>query len=766
VSGSGTATLGRERARASRPSPGVPAWPAAAVAAAPFLVLLVWVVARFPGHAGVWAVGWAPGLGLELTFRADALSLTMLAVLGVVGAAVAVHAAHYASADRRTALLVLVLAFSASMAGLVTADHVLTLFVAWELTSVTSYLLIGFDDRRADARAAARQAFVTTGAGGLALLGGLLLLATEAGTWTLAGIVAAAPQGAAATAGLVLVLVGAATKSAQVPFHGWLPAASAAPAPVSALLHSATMVKAGIYLVARLAPGFAGDPAWRVLVLGTAAVTVVWAGWRALAQTDLKRLLAFSTAAQLGLLMLVLGTGSPKALSAGIALLVAHAAAKASLFLGTGALEKLVGTRDLDALRGVGRRHTLVAAAMTAAAVSMSGLPPALGYAAKEAGLAAVLASGQGWAVAAMVVGSAFTVAYAARLVLALWRAPAPGGAVTGGKVAGGRAAGLVGPTAFLAVVPVLAAVWLSSASAAAAAAAAALVPDAPSVLVWWPGLVPALGWSLVAVLAGLAGLALGERRGWPRDRAPWISTRTVLDAVEAVAVAVTTRVQSGSLPAYLAVLVAVAVAVPAAGWLAGGAPLPRVPAAAGAAEVVLAAATIASAVGVLRSSSRFGAVLALGGVGYAMTGLFVLRSAPDLALTQAVIETVTLLAFALVLGRVPTRPGGAPNALPPVLRGVLAAGVAALAGVVSLVGGAGVDAPDGIGAAARSIESTGAANVVNGILTDLRALDTLGEVVVLAVAALGVLALARPLAGAGRTRGDAVRSEDGEVRP
>src|SRR5690349_13955295 len=280
---------------------------------------------------------WVPALGVDLSFRLDGLSLLFALLISGVGALVLVYAGGYLAGHPQLGrLYAFLLMFMASMLGLVLADNVLALFVFWELTSISSYLLIGFDHERREARAAALQALLVTGGGGLALLAGLLLLGQAGGSLELSTLLTQGDHLRAHplyTPALLLILVGAFTKSAQFPFHFWLPAAMEAPTPVSAYLHSATMVKAGVYLVARLAPGYADVPGWRPIVLGLGLATMLVGAYRSLRQRDLKLLLAFGTVSQLGFLVVLVGAGSRELAAAGLAMTVAHALFKSTLFL-------------------------------------------------------------------------------------------------------------------------------------------------------------------------------------------------------------------------------------------------------------------------------------------------------------------------------------------------------------------------------------------------------------------------------------------------
>ncbi|MGH4019386.1 MAG: proton-conducting transporter membrane subunit [Pseudonocardiaceae bacterium] len=305
----------------------------------------------------VQAVAWAPELDLALTFRLDALALAMLVLVSGVGALVLVYSGWYfgpasPEAARCAALL---LAFAGVMLGLVLADDLITLYVFWELTSIASFLLVGQDGERRDDRRAAVQALLVTMFGGLAMLLGFVLLGEAAGTYRISELIADPPRGATTSFALVLILLGAFTKSAQLPFHPWLPAAMVAPTPVSAYLHAAAMVKAGVYLVARLSPAFADLAVWWVPVVAVGLATMLVGGWRALHETDLKRLLALGTVSQLGFLMVLLGAGGRTAALAGVAMLLAHGLFKAPLFLTVGVIEHHAGSRDVRELSGVGR---------------------------------------------------------------------------------------------------------------------------------------------------------------------------------------------------------------------------------------------------------------------------------------------------------------------------------------------------------------------------------------------------------------------------
>ena len=345
-----------------------------------------WLLAALPRLTAEGAVreqvGWIPTLRLDLDLRIDALAALMALLVTGVGALILLYSRWY-FADEREGLgryAFSFMAFAGAMLGLVVSDNVLLLYVFWELTTIFSYLLIAqyYDVR--SSRRAALQALIVTTFGGLAMLVGFVLLGAVSGSYQLSYLVAHPPQGGVAVAAAVLLLLGVLSKSAIVPLHFWLPSAMAAPTPVSAYLHAAAMVKAGIYLIARMNPQFAALPVWRwsLLVLGAAGLLV--GAWKALRQADLKLLLAYGTVSQLGFMAFSFGIGTPQAALAGVLLIVAHALYKSTTFLVVGAIDHATGTRDLRLLSGLGRRAPLLALAAALGIASMIGVPPLLGF--------------------------------------------------------------------------------------------------------------------------------------------------------------------------------------------------------------------------------------------------------------------------------------------------------------------------------------------------------------------------------------------------
>ncbi|WP_019630750.1 Na+/H+ antiporter subunit A [Actinomadura atramentaria] len=737
----------------------------AAAVAAPALVRwrgrdAFWALALVPAAAAVWAVApwagggaprsavlsWIPGLDLELALRADALAWMMVLITGGVGALIVAYCARYFDAGERglPAFAGNLIAFAAAMLGLVLADDLILLYVFWELTTVFSYLLVGFHAEKRAARAAATQALVITTFGGLAMLAGLLMLGHEAGTTRLSRIVAHPPHGGLVPAALVLILVGALSKSAIWPFGLWLPGAMAAPTPVSAFLHAAAMVKAGVYLIVRLGPAFGAETVWRPVVLAVGGATMVLAGWRALRETDLKLLLAYGTVSQLGFMTTLAGAGGRTAALAAVTVLLAHALFKAALFMAVGIIDRTTGTRDLRELSGLGRAAPALAAIATLAAASMAGVPATLGFAGKEAGYEA-FAEGDPALLAVLVAGSGLTAAYSLR---ALWGAFARKDGVPDVETRHRAGPGLLVPPAVLAGLGLAAGLLAEALDAPLGREVADYPGPAGYHLSAWHGFGVPLFLTVVSLGLGVGlflvrrPLAEIHRRTVVFD--PAAVYRSIMDALNDTAVQITGAVQRGSLPGYLLVIVLTATGVGAAaagfsrpweepdGWRLWDGP----------AQGAVAVLTVAVAVAAVAARNRGETVVLASASGYGVAMLFVLEAAPDLALTQFLMETASLIVFVLVLRSLPvaftpTRPPG---------RRAVHIAVAVLAGCVVaagtlLAGRARVAEPISAAYPAAAAQA-GAKNIVAGTIVDLRAWDTLGESTVIALAALGVTSL------------------------
>ena len=401
---------------------------------------LYWVATNWPANqtgTHTFRLNWVPQLSMDIDLRFDTLTAIMSVLVLGIGALVLLYCADYFhhhrgplashTEPRLPSFAAELVAFSGAMFGLVASDNMLVLYVFWELTSVLSFLLVGHYAERATSRRAATQALMVTTLGGLAMLVGIVILGQYGGTYLLSELVARAAGdglgGTAISVALVLVLIGALSKSAIVPMHFWLPGAMAAPTPVSAYLHAAAMVKAGVYLVARLTPGFADAPPWRPIIVGLGLLTMLLAGWRAVREYDLKLILAFGTVSQLGLITVLVGSGGGDLMLAGLTMLCAHAMFKAALFMVVGIIDHATGTRDIRRLAWLGHRLPALFVIAAGATASMAALPPFLGFVAKEADFETLLHSSSlgpwaPWVLAGVVAGSVFTTIYSLRFLM------------------------------------------------------------------------------------------------------------------------------------------------------------------------------------------------------------------------------------------------------------------------------------------------------------------------------------------------------------
>lgn len=724
------------------------------VLALPPAATTVWACTQWDtvasGGSVTWTWEWMPDYDVTADLRLDALALLMVLLAAGVGTLVLLYCASYFS-DGTPGLAGFagnLLAFAGAMLALVLADDLIALYVFWELTTVFSFLLIGYDSGHKHSRRSALQALTVTTLGGLAMLVGFLIIGQAAGTYRISAILADPPaSGAAVSAAVVLILCGALSKSAIWPFSLWLPNAMAAPTPVSAYLHAAAMVKAGVYLVARLAPAFADVPVWRPVVMVLGGATMLLGGWRALRLNDLKLVLAYGTVSQLGFLVLLAGTGSRDTALAAAAMILGHALFKAPLFLVTGIVDHAAGTRDLRRLSGVGRSLPYVCAVAVLAAASMAALPPMLGFAAKEAAFEALLrgSTADRWALVVTVAGSALTTAYTLRFV---WGAFARKPGVQDTPVHRVRAAFLA-PPALLALCGLVLGPGVAWTDRLFSAYADSFpVPAHPYHLSLWHGVGTAL---LLSAAAWAAGLALFAVRGTVNRlsrRIAWPTADSVFGHMllgqERLALQITGFVQRGSLSVYLAttllVVLAGQLAVLALDRPWHGAVAPRVWDAP--LQGAIAVLTCAAAVLCLAVSRRMKAVVLAGLTGYGTALLFVLQGAPDLALTQFCVETVSMIVFVLVLRRMPVH---FQESVSPWRRAVRIPVALAAAATLSVAVWVAAAARTAAPAGAAMVEETahhGLKDVVATILVDLRAWDTMGESAVLAAAAIGVTSL------------------------
>ena len=758
----------------------------AAALAAPLLVRLVrpvapWVLALVPLVSATAVVGagmraptgylvgsweWLPQLGVEFALRADGLSLLFTALVGLVGSLVVLHAGSYlAGSPLLGRFFFLIFVFITAMFGLVLADNLWLLFVCWELTSITSFFLIGFKSDQEYARDSARRALLTTGAGGLALLAGFVALSVmgrRAGLDPLEAttISKLLPLGDQLIGdplfplALVLILLGTLTKSAQMPFHHWLPAAMAGPTPVSALLHSATMVKAGVFLLARLHPALGGSDLWTVILVPVGTVTMVGGALLAVGRTDMKEILAYTTISALGTLVLLAGLGTPAALAAMVVFLTVHALYKSTLFLVAANIDQRTGTRDLNRLGGLGRVMPLTGLAALLAALGQAGAPPALGYMGKKLALKAKLelAAFDEWLILAAALTNIAMVALALFMVLRPFGGARPGEPPRGKPVG---AAMVVGPVVLgllgvaVGLVPSVFDTHLGTAAASAAAGRPVVLE-----LKVWSGL------SLQSLL--LTGLSLAifgagyllytrlhlfhARPHLPRALAgfsPTVLHDRGLARILQLAEGLTGLIQGGLLRRYVGA-VALAAGLGALWWLVpamgaqthiGGEGItPH--------GVLLVLIMAAGALGAALARRPIVGALAAGMTGLGLALVFALFSGVDLAITQILVETLMIVILVSVLSRLPGRLPAADRGFRPLRLAVATVpGVAATLAVLLAAG----DRSRSLLSEeilARALPEAAGRNVVNVILVDFRALDTLGEIVVVAAAALTVGAL------------------------
>lgn len=756
-----------------------------------------YVLAAVPGVAFLWLVlqyapvysgagieevfPWIPNLKLEFAFRMDALAWVMSLLILGVGSLVLVYCARYFK-NKDPGLGgfgAQLLAFAGAMFGLVTSDDLLMMFIFWELTTVLSYLLIGYARTRLAARRSALQALMVTTAGGLAMLVGLIILGQAAGTYRISTILGQAGTLVNGTtsgmvgAAVVLILVGAVTKSALAPFHFWLPGAMAAPTPVSAYLHAAAMVKAGIYIVARLAPGFAESQFWLPMVLGLGLATMLIGGYRALRQTDIKLILAYGTVSQLGFLTMVVGLGRPDAALAGLGLLLAHGLFKAALFLVVGIIDHQSGTRDIRKLSGVFRSSRALGVVAAIAAASMAGVPPLAGFVAKESVFEAFVHYGNGqdapawgiWILVGLVIGSVLTFAYSARF---MWGAFATKPGIERTPFKAIKPAFLAAP-ALLSFLTIVYGLWPAPVDSWIQPYAALLAGGEEAVdaghLALWHGLTPALGLTAITFVAGAAMFYGRNVVSRVQSLVPdWVdgdrAYQHTIGALDDVAVWVTGRTQRGSLYFYLTVILTVAFAVPLAALLLNNKPLPdgvyfidpNSPL-----QLIAGVGIVVGALAAVRANKRFLAVLMVSVTGYGIALMFALQGAPDLALTQMLVETIVLVAFVLAMRSLPAelrdRTGGRLR----VIRVIVGAAFGITMIFVAIYAmGARVATPVSLEFPRLAYEGGGGLNVVNVTLVDIRAWDTFGEISVLAVAATGVASLIFV-----RSRGDRIKTSE-----
>lgn len=710
-----------------------------------------------------WVLGdglnWAPYLDLYLTFRLDGFSFLMTLLITGIGTLVVIYSGAYLSEKslkNRGRFFTLILLFMTAMLGAVLADNLIVMLVFWEATSILSFLLIGFDGRSARARRSALMSLYTTAAGGLALLAAILLIGQALGTYSLGEVRARADELAASPlivpilAGL---MIGAFTKSAQFPFHFWLPNAMQAPTPASAFLHSATMVKLGIYLLARFEPVIAAVPYGRWVLVTVGGATMLIAAFQALRAEGFKTALAYSTIASLGILVTLIGLTGPAASVAMVGFLFAHALYKAALFFCAGSVLHATGLQNLRALGGLIRLLPLTGVATVLASLSMAGLPPFFGFISKEFLFQAQLESTSALvSLAVIVLVNAAMVGVAAVITLR----PFFMGRGKISEVQHGETPGLVMPPLVLALAGLFLSLdpaWVSS--NVLRPAAVAVYGEAIEVQVQlWHGITPMLLLSFVVVIIG-ALIAWYWKSIHLRLRKSRVFQvvdfdryfETSLEMLHLLSARLTGLVQHGDLRLYLWVVFAAVTALLLFAWNAAGL-MPRLPEvdALRPAPAVVALVGMVGAVAAARARGLLTAMIAVGLVGFAVAVGFMFNGAPDLALTQFTVEALIVVLLTALLLAVPL---AAPRTRTQTERR-FDAFIAALIGVVLFVALVDMTSASHGGAIStfmgnQSYLAAKGHNVVNVILVDFRGFDTLGETVVIAMSAVLAWSLLGP---------------------
>ena len=704
---------------------------------------------------------WVPSLGISLSFLLDGLSLLFGLLITVIGTLVLIYAGGYLKGHADIARFHLALvAFMASMLGLVLADGLLTLFVFWELTSITSYLLIGFNHTDIEARKSARQGLFVTVAGGLALMAGLVLLGQASGSWSfyeIGQMESELREHSLYTPMLICLLLGAFTKSAQFPFHFWLPNAMAAPTPVSAYLHSATMVKAGIYLLARLHPELGGTALWVGILSIVGAITMLTGAFLAIHHTNIKKLLAYSTIMALGTLTMLLGIGSEYAMTAFVTFLLAHSMYKGALFMVAGILDHETGTKDVTAMGGLKSAMPITAVIAFVAALSLAGVPPLFGFIGKELMLEAALGAERFDVLLALFAFLAAILTIAVAAIIAF--RPFYGRQIETPKTPHEAPLSmLVGPS-------LLALGSLLLGLAPALLGAGALLTSAATAVVGEPLQVSLSLWYGVnmALIMSIASLGLGFLlfKRWDSVRCklamlaplmrhgPEAGYEGFMNGIVRFSEWQTRLLQNGYMRNYILVMLVVLIALIGNSILVRHAPQLVLALDVRFHEVIVAGTMVMGALFATISRSRLGAVVSVGIMGFSIALIFILFSAPDLGITQLLVETMTVILLVLVLFRLPRF-----SNLSTTLERIRDGAVAAMMGIlifllIMTAWSINQFEPISMYMIENSAPLAYGRNIVNVILVDYRALDTLGEMFVLALAAIGVIAMLKLRHGA-----------------
>ncbi len=739
------------------------AWFAAIVTVVAIILLLPSMAEVFAGQTLIQTWSWIPAIGLEFAFRLDGLALLFSILILVIGLLVIIYARYYLSSkDKMGRFFAYLLMFMGSMLGIVLSENIIQLVIFWELTSLSSYLLISYWQHRKDAREGSLMALAITAGGGLALLAGVLMLGNIVGSYNLTDILAAGELVRAHDLYLpilILILIGVFTKSAQFPFHFWLPHAMAAPTPVSAYLHSATMVKAGIFLLARFFPVLSGTPEWSWIVGGAGLATLLIGAYVALFQHDIKGLLAYSTISHLGLITLLFGFGTHMAAVAAIFHIINHATFKASLFMVAGIIDHETGSRDMRKINGLFKYmpHTAVLAIIASSA--MAGVPLLNGFLSKEMffdqALSITSYIGLQWVVPTLVtIAAIFAVAYSLRFIHDVFFNGKP---INLTKVPHEPPRFMKIPVDILVIMCLLVGILpiIFVAPILAVAVAGSLQTDPPEYsLAIWHGFNLPLMMSVIALVLGVVVYAFRKRLfAWYDKKVAHLDTRViynlVLNALDKSAITITRAFDKGSLQSSIAWIIGAAFIAGVIGFISVSAPIlgqRELMAVDGVSILASLVLIFASIMSVVLHRQRLLAVIMIGVVGLIISLIFVKFSAPDLALTQLSVEIVTIVLLLLALYFLPQT---SPKEIGyfRISRDIV---ISVLSGVGVMILAMAVLTRDFVPISefflANSVSGGGGTNVVNVILVDFRGTDTLGEIVVLALAGLGIYALLQEL--------------------
>ncbi|MDP1541002.1 MAG: putative monovalent cation/H+ antiporter subunit A [Moraxellaceae bacterium] len=719
--------------------------------------LFVWFLTLLPevNQAPIRSVHeWVPSLGIQLSFWLDGLSLLMALLITGIGTLIFIYAGTYLKGHQDLGrFFVFLLSFMAAMLGLVLSDNLISLFVFWELTSITSFMLIGFSHTDANARRCAMQGLYVTVGGGLVLMAGFIVFASMGGSYELSELLQDGDlirDHGLYTLALLLILCGAFTKSAQFPFHFWLPNAMAAPTPVSAYLHSATMVKAGIYLLARLNPGFGGTELWTLMLCGAGGITMLMGIFLAARHTGIKKVLAYSTIMALGTLTMLIGIGSDTAIIAAMTFLLAHSLYKGALFMIAGIIDHEAGSKDFATIEGLRHVMPLTALAAGLAALSLAGVFPFFGFVAKELLFESSLGSASTILMSVTVMAAILVVAVACLVGIKPWF----GRVASSPKAAHEAPLGLLLGPALLAILSLVFGLQSSLVSTGLIDSAASAVAGSAlqAKLALWHGVNTALMISLVSLIVGYVLYRQLDRfRAWTNisDRisnyGPEAAFDRFMEALVQLSKALTSFLQNGYLRFYLITILCTMLA------LVGSVFVLRDITVINFAitdlllhEAAILLVLVMSVATAVFSRSRLASVAALGAIGFTVALLYVLFSAPDVSITQILVETLTVILLVLVLYKLPAYLTLSPTKVR--IRDAVIALLTGLTMTLLILATTATRHYDSITDwfIEASVPLGEGRNIVNVILVDFRAFDTLGEIFVLTLAAIGVFAMIR----------------------